>query len=296
MNSNEPIILGKVKKNGASKPILIIIIFLIIGSIILFVPTISNYFGDYSIIDLIKNGEIIDFIKNHNSYKNITNIENKNDNKEITNNINSKTIIKSNEFILNNFDLQKNKISFNVSKENIDLDNKNYYLILKQNEKELYNIKITNENTIDFTFKNSLNSIIDITGTIKLIKDNEYPKYTLSSDESGLASLICKQNNNYYEYIFDNNLLTQIKQTYNYNDNNDNELYLKEYENYKKLSETIINSGGISTIEENTNGFIFKTDINANNYNDYINRDYYSYNTNVNKIHFDMEAKGFDCQ
>ena len=68
MNNNEPIVLGKVKKSGSSKPILVIIIFLFIGSIILFIPTISNYFEDYNVIDLIKNGEIIDFIINHDSY------------------------------------------------------------------------------------------------------------------------------------------------------------------------------------------------------------------------------------
>ena len=59
MNNNEPIVLGTVKKGKTGKPLVVLLVFLIIGSILLFLPTIINYFGDYNVIDLITNGEII---------------------------------------------------------------------------------------------------------------------------------------------------------------------------------------------------------------------------------------------
>ena len=231
MNNNEPIILGKVKKSGASKPILVIIIFLIVGSIILFIPTIANYFGDYNIVDLIKNGEIVNFFVNHDSYikKSIVEDDNKKEETKV-NYINAKTTIKYNGFYLNNFNINNTSISFNVNKENIDLDIYRYYLILKQNNKELEIIKITNDNNITFTFNNELTSLVNIEGIIKEYKENDYPDYKLSSDESGLASMFCTKENDEYEFIFDNNKLTTIKENYNYIDNGNNTTYLKEYD------------------------------------------------------------------
>lgn len=295
MNNNEPITLGKVKKSGNNKPILIIIIFLIIGSIILFIPTISNYFGDYNILELIKNGEIIDFIINHDSYiKKGISSSNNNTNNNTKNYINSKTTIKYNNVILNEFNLTNNNISFKITKDNIDLDTLNYYLILKQNNKEIYIIKLTNDTTINYTFNNKLESLVNIEGIIKEYKESDYPNYIISSDESGLASLYCTKEDDTYEYIFDNNKLIKIKQTYIYND--DNNEYIKEFEKYTKLSNTINSNNGISTIIENETNFIFNTDIDLKNYNTKINNNYYSYNEKVNKINFDMKAKGFDCK
>ena len=297
MNNNEPIILGKVKKSGASKPILVIIIFLIVGSIILFIPTIANYFGDYNIVDLIKNGEIVNFFVNHDSYikKSIVEDDNKKEETKV-NYINSKTTIKYNGFYLNNFNINNTSISFNVNKENIDLDNYGYYLILKQNNKELEIIKITNDNNIIFTFNNELTSLVNIEGIIKEYKENDYPDYKLSSDESGLASMFCTKENDEYEFIFDNNKLTTIKENYNYIDNGNNTTYLKEYDKYNKISNELNDSGIESTITEDINGFKFTSNVNLKEYDKKINNNYYTYNTSVNKVNFDMKAKGFDCK
>jgi len=50
MNNNEPIVLGKVKKGSAGKPLVVLIVFLFLGAFILFLPTIISYFGDYNIV------------------------------------------------------------------------------------------------------------------------------------------------------------------------------------------------------------------------------------------------------
>lgn len=297
MNNNEPVILGKIKKSGKNKPILIILIFLIIGSIVLFIPTISNYFGDYNVIDLIKNGEIINFFKNHNSYISNNNIT-KNEKKDTNENnyINSKTKITTDNIELSSFKLTKDNISFNISSNDIDLAEKNYYLLLKQNNKEISIIKITRDNIINYSFKNKLESLVKIEGIIKEYKDNDFPDYVLSSDESGLASLICIKGNDELEYIFDNNKLIQIKEYYTYYDIGEKSIYLEEFNKYSNKTKEIINNNGNSSLEENINGFIFKTDIDLKKYTATTNGNYYSYETNVNKVNFDMNAKGFDCK
>ena len=65
MNDNEPIVLGKVQKGKTGKPMVVVILFLFIGAILFFLPTISSYFGDYNVVDLIKNGQIVDLFINH---------------------------------------------------------------------------------------------------------------------------------------------------------------------------------------------------------------------------------------
>lgn len=299
MNDNEPVILGKVKKNGASKPILVIIVFLIIGSIILFIPTIVNYFGDYSPLELIKNGEIIDFFINHDSFvKRKINNDNNDDNDKSIVYINPKSVINYDGITLDKFNLDNDKITFNINNKNnnIDLDKSSYYLVLKQNNKEISIIRLLNQDSIEYNFETRLDSLVNVLGEVKKYSESDYPSHVISSDESGLASIFCNKDNDMYEYIFDNMKVTSIRETYTYSDNSDNNKYLNQFEIYTKLSNNINNNGGVSSIEEDINGFIFKTNIDLKIYKNEINNNYYSYNTNVDKIYFDMRAKGYDCR
>ena len=294
--NNEPITLGKIKKGGKTKPILIIIIFLFMGSFILFLPTIINYFGDYNLIDLIKNGELIDFFKNHNSYINKQDETIKNDTTLENTSINTKTVLESNNITLNNFEITNTNIKFKINNEqNIDLDNNYYYLILKKDTTTIY-IRIENKNELDFTFTTPLKDTLNISGNIKKYNDNDYPKFTLSSDETGLSSLICTKSLNNYEYIFDNNLLVRIKLNYTYNDTGNNSIYLSEFEKYTALQKQITTSGNTSSITENQTGFTFTADINLNNQTNLVFDNYYKFNTKSNKVNFDMIAKGYDCK
>lgn len=294
--NNEPITLGKIKKGGKTKPILIIIIFLFMGSFILFLPTIINYFGDYNLIDLIKNGELIDFFKNHNSYINKQDDTIKNNITLENTSINTKTVLESNNITLNNFEITKTNIKFKINNEqNIDLDNNYYYLILKKDTTTIY-IRIENKNELNFTFTTPLKDTLNISGNIKKYNDNDYPKFTLSSDETGLSSLICTKSLNNYEYIFDNNLLVRIKLNYTYNDTGNNSIYLSEFEKYTALQKQITLSGNTSNITENQTGFTFTADVNLNNQTNLVFDNYYKFNTKSNKVNFDMIAKGYDCK
>jgi len=295
MNNNEPIILGKVKRGSAGKPLLVIIILLFVGAIILFLPTIGSYFGDYNIINLVKEGKIIDFFINHDLYvdKPIKK-EEKPEQKIEPLIINSKTVLTNNDITLNNFNLTTESISFKVTNtKNIDFNELNYYLVLSQSNKELFKIKLTNNNEITFNFKEKLNSVVEVKGILKEIKDSEYPGFTVSSDESGLGSLICKSNNYQIEYVLSNNNLIRIKETLNYMDNNEN--YFNKYEEYSNIVNNLINNGQTASIVENYTGFVYSNDIDLSTYKE-LKENYYSLNTKTNKIYFEMNAKGFDCK
>ena len=276
--NNELITLGKIKKGGKTKPILIIIIFLFMGSFILFLPT------------------IIDFFKNHNSYINKQDDTIKNNITLENTSINTKTVLESNNITLNNFEITKTNIKFKINNEqNIDLDNNYYYLILKKDTTTIY-IRIENKNELNFTFTTPLKDTLNISGNIKKYNDNDYPKFTLSSDETGLSSLICTKSLNNYEYIFDNNLLVRIKLNYTYNDTGNNSIYLSEFEKYTALQKQLTLNGNTSNITENQTGFTFTADVNLNNQTNLVFDNYYKFNTKSNKVNFDMIAKGYDCK
>lgn len=299
MNNNEPVILGKVKKGAAGKPLVVIIIFLFIGSFILFLPTIINYFGDYNIVDLVKNGQIIDFFINHENYvdKPIINNNKEEISKKEPLLINSKTVLNKDSITLNNFNLTNENISFNISSDISNLEELNYYLVLKQGNKDIAIIKLTDTNKQDFKyyFKETLSTTLEVKGIIKTIKQNEYPKFIVSSDESGLGSLICEKDNYKIEYILNNNNLIKIKETLNYLDNGND--YLSTFEEYSNIVTKINNSNSVASITENIDGFIFTTDIDMSTYTySYKNNNYYSLNTKTNIINFEMNAKGYDCK
>ena len=308
MNNDEPVILGKVKKGGTGKPIVVIILLLFIGSFILLLPTIKNYFGDENIIELTTNGQLIDFIINHDSYvnKSIASEKKEDNSTDTINYINEKTVIKENNFTLSDFKLTQKDIEFKITVKNkIDFDNEKYYLILKKESIELAVIKlvgnIEDNKIIKFTFKKELESLIQIEGNVKKYNEMDYPNLTLSSDESGLASLFCEYNNDNFEYIFDNNKLIRVKEQYNYLDNNED--YIDKFEEYTELMNKINKNNSSenietkkATIEENYEGFIFKSDIYLKDYKETINSNYYSYEINSNIVKYDMEAKGYDCK
>lgn len=306
MNNNEPLVLGKIKKGKTGKPLVVLIVFLFAGAIILFLPTISKYFGSQNIIDLIKDGKIVDFFINHDKYiddnqtnESTTTTKAKTDTNE-PKLINSKTILEYNNFTLSNFNLTTDSITYKITSSNsINFDDSNYYLILKKDNKEITTIKLTGELNKELTnvfkFKTSLTDTVEVKGYIKTISDKDYPNFSLPSDETGTSSLICTKDSDTYEYMFNNNLLATIKQTYiySYDDNSD---YYKKYQEYSLIMNEININSGISSIEENYEGFIFKTEIDLNNYKEKINYNYYSLNTKSNKINFEMKAKGYDCK
>ena len=309
MNNNEPIVLGYVKKGKTGKPLLVLILFLFIGAMLFVLPIINSYFDGYNIIDLIKNGELISFIQNHDQY-----VDNKyiKDNVKITTTtsqkkydnepkiINRKSILEYNNFTIKEFDLNETSITYTIiTSTNINFDKSNYYLILtKDNEK--ITIKLTGEingsNTYTFRFAKSLSNSIDVKGIVKQIDSADYTNINLSTNEFGLAKLTCIKDTQSINYTFSNNSLTNINEVYKYSKNEED--YDNIYSEYLNISNNIKLLGGNSQITSNNNGFIIINNIDLNTYNYTLNTDYnyYSLNTQPKIVNFEMEAKGYDCK
>ena len=308
MNNNEPIVLGNVKKGKTGRPLLVLILFLFIGAVLIILPILNNYFDGYNIIELIKDGELISFIQNHEQYVNdkymkdtkTTTTTTQNQEQEITY-INKKTVIEYNNFNINNFVLSESNITYTINTStNINFDKSNYYLILTKDNNKTY-IKLTGEingsEIYTFDFLTPLSTIVEVEGSIKEVSKTDYKNITLSSNDYGVATLTCNKNSEYYVYTFKNNNLISIQETYRYT-KNDNEDFETIYQDYEKYSNNIELLGGTSHLLRTQSGFTLLNSIDLNTYNfsENINYNYYSLNTVPKIINFEMEAKGFDCK
>ena len=297
----EPVVLGTVKKGRTGKPILAIFIILMIGTLVYFLPVIGEYFGDSSIIDLIKNGELINFIKNKNNNKNNSQINIQDEFVLVNNNI----LIENNNLIISSLSIKDNVLSYKVKSKTATYDGSkdNLYLQIYINKEKLVYTKILDDvfsatekevkENISFYKENTEFYVI-----LKNINDEELSDINLSSDESGLASLVCSLNNENYEYIFQNKELIEIVRKYQYKyDAEKNEEYQSVYQNYNDLkNEREKYNISIELIEDYV-GFTYKENIKLENIDvSLLGKNYYSYKTKANVVKFKQEAKGFDCE
>lgn len=308
MNNNEPIVLGQVKKGKTGKPLLVLIIFLFIGAFLILLPLVNNYFEGYDIIELIKDGELISFIQNHEQY--VNNSKEEKDTSTTTTNskknevpvlINPKTVIEYNNFTINNFDLSQTNIEYTINTTtNINFDKSNYYLILTK-DLEKITIKLTGEvtgsKTYNFKFINRLSTNIEVTGYIEEINESDYTNFNLTNNETGIASLKCKKGSETLIYNFNNNNLKGIQENYIYTKNESEDFNIM-YQKYNNISNNIIILGGDSQLLQTQDGFILQNNIDLNifNINQNTNYNYYSLNTQPKIINFEMKAKGYDCK
>jgi len=279
MNNNEPIILGKIKRGKSGKPLVVLILFLIVGIFVLFLPNISDYFKKTIL------GEASD-ISQKPVQTTIKNID-----EHIL--LNNKAIINFGNLSLSNFNLTTKSISFILNSDS-NIEDTNYYLVLEKNDKDIQYIKLYNGNN-NFEFLTELDNTLEINGYVKYIKDNEYPQVNLTSDESGLSILTCVKNNNKYEYTFNKNMLYSLKHNYTYSNDDINEYY-KEYQKYMNKVNDINNNNGQASIEENIDNFIYNVEIDFDTYIGSLEKEYYSKNIKSNKVNFEMKAKGYDCK
>lgn len=298
--NQEPIVLGTVKKGRTGKPFLAIIIIILIGLLIYFLPIIQGYFKDQSIIDLITSGELINFIKNKSQESN--NETNKDDPFV---KLGSGFTLINNNVIISNIDIKDNVLSYSIGSKmaTYDATKDNLYLQIYVNKDELvftksldeiYSITLK-EVKENVSFYNETNEYYAI---LKNISNDEIEDIILSSDESGLASIVCKLNNDSYEYIFQNKELIEIKRVFQYSyDDKNIEEYQKLYKTYNDLAINREKYSIETNITEDYLGFNYQerldlslvdvTELGAN---------YYPYKSMAKVIKFKQVAKGFDCE
>lgn len=306
MNDNEPIVLGKVQKGKTGKPLVVVIIFLFIGAALFFLPTISAYFGDYSVVELIKNGQIVDFFINHDYYMNLDRGNQGVTTKKVEENvpvlINDKAVIKYNNFTLTNFNLKTNEIKFTITTSNtINFDKSNYYLVLYQKDKEIQKLKlkteITNTGEITLSFNKTLENTVGITGIVKEITEGVSETITTTAAPLNNNVLTCTTETNVIEYTFSETGLISIKDTYTYTDLNDGN-YFTVFEDYNNRMTELKSNKAEVTLTESQTGFTMITNIDlaTYEYSNNKNNNYYALNTTIENIQNEMITKGFDCK
>lgn len=296
-NSNEPIILGTLRKEKSSKPIFVFFVFLLIIGITFGLPYIQKYAKNPDTIIGAIYGMFFEVEDSKDENNNITKHP-----------LNENTSIVFNNIILSNVKLNNNKITYDlVNKGNnvIVLDSTDYYFNIFNEGNELLkrikltgnitNEKINNEITFsDLEFKN-----IVYYGNV--ITFTNYDDIKLKENESGIASLICSINNNAYKYNFNNLILKSISHNYKYDNVKDIDKYLEKYNFYVKRSKKINElAPTTSNTEEKDVGFEFVASldlakINITDLEDYIDYNYYALDTPAKKVKYEMEAKGYKC-
>ncbi len=298
-NNQEPIVLGTVKKGKTGRPLLAIILIIFIGALIYFLPVIQGFFKGESIIDLIKNGQLIEYIQNGGQ---IVKKEEKSELKEPTLvKIEANAIIENSEITISNISLNNNVLTYTIAskKATYDASKDNLYLqiysgnnvVFTQILDEIYTLsgKEVKENVV----VNGSN----FSAALNIINDNDIPNLVLNSDESGLASITCTLDDDKFEYTFINNKLSKIKREYSYQYNSAlPEEYREIYEEYSALKSERSNLGIEANIEESYSGLVYKEEIDLQKVNADLGINYYSLNTEAKVVKFKQEAKGFDCE
>lgn len=303
-NNQEPIVLGTVKKGKTGKPIVAIIIILLVLSLVWFLPLIDNKFGEESIIDLIKNGQLIDYLKNGKSSNN--------DNKPVMKIDSSRPqliqdtlILENDNLIVSDIKVASNVLSFSIRSKNAtyDASESNLYLNLYEGKTKLiytYSLdSVYSINGIQIK-ENIVSSDVnnDFYISLNTLDSKNIPDVVLSSDESGLASLDCVNGNDTFEYIFSNKKLIEIKRTFKYKfDETKEQEYTNTYKKYSDLKNEREKFGITTDIIEDYYGFTYTEDILLESV-DVTNLDgnYYKKDTEAKIINYKQEAKGFECE
>lgn len=201
--------------------------------------------------------------------------------------------------------IKNNVLSYKVRSKTAtyDASKENIYLQIYVDKEKLVYTKILDE-VFAVTEKevkeniNFYNEKNDYYVIIKRINDEKIEDITLSSDESGLASINCVVNNENYEYIFQNKELIEIIRTYQYKYNADkSDEYQSVYQSYIDLKNEREKYNVEIELLEDYVGFTYKETVKLEN-NDVslLGKNYYSYKTLAKVVKFKQEAKGFDCE
>lgn len=256
-NSNEPVILGTLRKEKVSRPLFVFLLFGVLISVVVFLPYINDYTKKTDNNPQINNDEA--------------------PKKEIKYPLlNEKTTLKKDNIEITNILLEGNNIKYDlINKGNEVLDNNNLYLyVYDEDEKLIKEIKLTGMNKEKTTHIESFNNQNKLVyGEIK--EFNNYPNVDIKT-------LNCQKENDTYEYNFTDNKLKEIKHTHKYLKN--------ESDYFNNLRDNLSNN--ITILED---GFSLLKSINLSEEKEYINDHYYKLDTLSNKINYDMKLKGYAC-
>ena len=291
-------VIGELRKEKIGRPMIVIELAILFIIVLIGLPIVNSMMQD-------ENSVLYKFLNGSNTSSNITTKQAYLDGSK-EQSLLSTTVMKSGNIILKNFSLYNNIVKMTISSFNnvINLDEEEYYfeILSSKNNSKLAAIKLTGtydyqEKTVEFKTLTNFNSNITYVGKIVLLKDEDYPDYKLQTDESGIGGITCKKDSREIEYIFYNDKLMSINDTQVITKNGlTDEEYLNKKSEYDKL---VINMGKLATLEETSDGLLYKANIDLEKSTvpkNVVEYNYYVKDTNVKKVHYAMTGKGFDCK
>lgn len=291
-------VIGELRKEKIGRPMIVIELAILFIIVLIGLPIVNSMMQD-------ENSVLYKFLNGSNTSSNITTKQAYLDGSK-EQSLLSTTVMKSGNIILKNFSLYNNTVKMTISSFNnvINLDEEEYYfeILSSKNNSKLAAIKLTGtydyqEKTVEFKTLTNFNSNITYVGKIVLLKDEDYPDYKLQTDESGIGGITCKKDSREIEYIFYNDKLMSINDTQVITKNGlTDEEYLNKKSEYDKL---VINMGKLATLEETSDGLLYKANIDLEKSTipkNVVEYNYYVKDTNVKKVHYAMTGKGFDCK
>ena len=294
-NSNEPIILGELRKQKSSKPLFVIITFIVLGAILLCLPLISEHLLDEN--NFLGRWYNTLFVKQEVVERIITT-------EDTLHSLGSNTSIRFENVVLSNITLNGNTITYHLNTRSgeINLDEDNLYLeVYGSSENLLGKVKLTgmiNTEVEEFSFVFSnlrFNPSVTYNGRIQRL-EVDYPEITLTGNE-----LTCKNDNDEYIFVFINKELKSMSHTH-INNNPTSENYIERLNYFRSLSTQINNlPSSEASAEETDDGFKFTLTLSLAGLSDEIfrglnNSNYYKEDTHAEKLAYEMNSKGFDCK
>lgn len=280
------------KKTNIFSIIWIVIIFGIFIGGVIYLPEISTYVSSYLNPDI---DPVIPSNKDNEKTDDDEKIEVKEyeiaSNPEITN-----ELIK-----INNIVVEDKKINFqitNLSEEVLNLEKKDYFINLYDNNKKLIERIFLQDIILASSVVNATYDLTDIPSIISLleIQTSEYPSHIVSADENGLANMTCSKNDEKINYLLKDNLVYASIITYTVAV--DDPLFNTLYGTYVALETSYNNYEGVtSKISMADNNLIFETTINLGELkeNSLNLKTLYTKDTDAKIIYFRNTASGYVC-
>ena len=297
----KPQVIGKIekKKNNTGRVLIIFIVFVLT---IIFLPEITIFLNN--MLGMKISPTIVD---------NKEEKENKPTNNEITidNEIeyilfNENTEINKDDYIVNNFSLINNQLSFNIENtldKSLDLSKDLLYLETYNESKTLIErFKIDLE---PMGAKKSQSVKVNLTNPniyyVAFVSKttNDYPVVDLNKNDLGYAIMTCKSTNDTIIYTFKNDELVNVKEEVIYNFNVLDQNYSSEFSKYQsKCTNYDVINGVNTSFNNSTNGFtaVIEVDMAILEKDKIDEKFYYSYKEEPKVIKFEMETYGYKCE
>ena len=225
-NNNEPIILGELKKEKSSKPLFVIIVFILIIGVCIYLPSIQDYLvhGNGKVPEfyrsLVKAEESEEDLPINPKTTTTTTTAIIDDNLTL---IKADTVLNVDNIYLEKITLKNKTISYKITSRNeINLNNYFYYL-------EIYNHNGTLLGTIKLSGTSySVSAIKNINVNFATNDSKYYARLFNAQNELSVLNindLTCKIDNSTFKFTFKDNLLNNFEIDNQAVDLNDNPFY-----------------------------------------------------------------------